>query len=138
MCQETSKSLSPIESPRPVPFDSAEEAWFWFIRCQKMRSEGVKYRPATLMMPRPCEPVDVYCVAKKLHQVRRLTDLHLGALARFGMLECPPDPRNREEQLSATLWDEALDRMLTPLRIKGIVGMPECSDMTSGYAHAAR
>jgi hypothetical protein len=42
-------------------------------------------------------------------------------LLTFGRRLAPPDPRCREEAQAAFLWDEALDRLTTPWREKGIV-----------------
>jgi len=42
-------------------------------------------------------------------------------LGTYGLYERPPDPRCRKEQNAFHLWDEALDRLTTVLRQKGIV-----------------
>ena len=46
---------------------------------------------------------------------------HLAILGIFGLQERPPDPRRRDQQRAFRLWDEALDRLTTVLRQKGIV-----------------
>lgn len=106
--------------PAASPFGSAEEAWFWFVRCQIVRRDGARFSASSGLF-RPCDPDDVYLVIIALKRQRVLTGLHLETLGRFGMLGRPPDARCREQESAARLWDEALDRLTTPLREKGIV-----------------
>ena len=101
--------------PRPyydtptAPFVNAEEAWFWFMRCQRAREEGAEH------------PDDLYRAAVGLLRKRQITAEHLRVLAFFGVCERPPDPRCRDEERSARLWDEALDKLTTVLKKKGII-----------------
>lgn len=119
-------------TPRPLsvrpsrPFGSAEEAWMWFWRCQLAREEGARYT-ADAGEARPCDPDDVYRAAAALHRRRTLSAGHIRVLAGYGRRLAPPDPRLDEEEREARLWDEALDRLETPLRAKGIVAPPEMS-----------
>ncbi len=46
---------------------------------------------------------------------------HLRVLENYGLREAAPDPRAEEERLDSRLWDEALDRMSTVLRAKGVL-----------------
>ncbi len=112
--------------PRPVTiqaaqcFQSAEEAWFWFIRAQRARREGLRHAGSGLMV-RPCESDDVYLAAVHLMRAGVIGKAHLRVLLTYGGKDRPPDPRVRDEAWAARLWDEALDRMTTVLRRKGIV-----------------
>lgn len=107
---------------RPTaPFASAEEAWFWFARCQRLRREGGRLEADAATVARPCDPDDVCRAALGLRRVGVIRNRHLAVLARFGLGERPPDGRRRDEADAARLWDEALDRMTTVLRAKGIV-----------------
>jgi hypothetical protein len=106
--------------PAASPFRSAEEAWFWFVRCQVVRRDGARFAASSGLF-RPCDPDDVYLAITTLKRQRVLTSLHLETLGRFGLLGRPPDSRCREQERAARLWDEALDRLTTPLREKGIV-----------------
>ncbi|MFQ5765286.1 MAG: hypothetical protein ACE5GT_10165 [Rhodospirillales bacterium] len=114
-------------TPRPtyeaptIPFLDAEEAWFWFVRCQRARAEGVRFEGVAGSAARPCDPDDLYRAVVDLHRRRRITAEHLRVLALFGLSERPPDSRCREEERSARLWTEALDRLETVLKEKGIV-----------------
>lgn len=106
---------------RPVaPFNSAEEAWFWFVRCQQVRQEGARLGDSGLFM-RPCDPDDVYRAVKALMHQGLLRTQHLKALATFGMNGRPPDARRPDEVTAGRLWIEALDHLSTILRMKGIV-----------------
>lgn len=103
-----------------APFRSAEEAFFWFVRCQIVRRDGARFEAGNGLR-RPCDPDDVYLVIITLRRRRVLDAAHLETLGRFGILGRPPDRRCREEEAAARRWDEALDRLTTPLRAKGIL-----------------
>lgn len=104
-----------------APFTSAEQAWFWFVRCQQLRREGARFRDSRSGFARPCDPDDIYRVVTRLARHGFLRTQHLSVLARFGEHGRPPDTRCGEEAASARLWDEALDRLTTALAAKGIV-----------------
>lgn len=101
-------------------FTDAEQAWFWFIRCQQVRRDGARLKGSGLA-DRPCDPDDIYCAVIRLARNGILKPSHLRVLGQYGLRGCPPDPRCQNEQPDARLWDQALDRLTTPLRRKGIV-----------------
>ena len=113
--------------PRPyydtptAPFLNAEEAWFWFIRCQKARADGARFEANMGNKVRPCDPDDLYRAVAVLSRGRKLTPEHLNILGTYGLSDRPPDPRRREEERPARLWDEALDKLSTILKNKGII-----------------
>lgn len=117
-CRYTPKKQS--QAPT-VPFLNAEEAWFWFVRSQRARLEGAKLRSNEADVVRPCDPDDLYRILMKLVRARNLGRRHMKVLAFFGFSERAPDNRLREEQRAFRLWDEALDRLTTVLKEKGIV-----------------
>ena len=104
-----------------VPFTSAEEAWFWFMRCQRARLDGARFLEGEGLVTRPCEPDDLYRALKSLLRRRLIRGEHVKILTRFGWNDRPPDPRCRDEERPYRLWDEALDRLTTILRKKEIV-----------------
>jgi len=104
-----------------IAFDSAEEAWFWFIRCQQIRREGAKLDSELEATSRPCDPDDVYRAAERLLRNGHIRSAHVKVLGHFGRLQRTPDPRCPEQAKAAKFWTEALDRLSTPLRAKGIV-----------------
>lgn len=109
------------QQPAAAPFCSAEEAWFWFIRCLRARRDGARFQNSNNGSARPCEPDDLYLAVMRLFISRRIGKEHLQVLEAFGLRETPPDPRRQEEQRAARLWDMALDRLETILKSKGIV-----------------
>ena len=111
----------PMAYKRVVLFVDAEEAWFWYIRSERARREGARLSAAASNETRPCEPDDLYRMVMALRRRRKLGDDHLRVLAQYGWRECPPDPRVFEEEHALILWNEALDRLTTPLKAKGIV-----------------
>jgi len=104
-----------------APFADAEQAWFWFIRCQLARDEGVQFEAGLGKMARPCDPDDIYRAAVGLKRQGRIGGRHLRVLATFGLCGRPPDRRCPDEEQPARLWDEALDLLTTVLIAKGIV-----------------
>ncbi len=112
-----------VHSPicRAELFESAEAAWFWFARCQTLRYEGARFDRFANDVERPCDPDDIYRVLMQLRRSGLLGPQHVAVLVRFGAALRPPDPRHTAETHAARLWDEALDRLTTPLRVKGIV-----------------
>lgn len=104
-----------------VPFCDAEEAWFWYMRAQRARVEGCRFRGASGGTVRPCDPDDLYRAVMGLYRQGLIGSPHLKVLARFGYDDCPPDPRLRDHARAHFLWHEALDRLSTVLRQKGII-----------------
>lgn len=102
------------------PFVSAEEAWFWYVRCQEARRQGARFANAATY-ERPCDPDDIYRAVLCLIRGGRIRQAHLLVLGRFGLLGRPPDRRCSEEQRLASLWEEALDRLASVLGKKGIL-----------------
>jgi len=113
-----------LKAGMATPFVSAEEAWFWFIRCQRAREDGARFEDRGVTI-RPCEPDDIYRVAKALVKSRKMHINHLKTLVDYAWEERVPDHRLWSEQQAARLWDEALDYMTTVLAHKGIIEVEE-------------
>jgi len=103
------------------PFQSVEEAWFWFVRCQKARDQGARFERGMELFARPCDPDDIYRAVKTLTRQKLINRSHIRVLHRYGNLERAPDPRDWDEERCHVLWDQALDRLSTVLRSKDIV-----------------
>jgi hypothetical protein len=117
-------SPAPFECDHGIhqrPFSHAEEAWFWFIHCQRVRREGARLSSGGATFGRPCDPDDIYCTVMRLRERMLITTAHLRVLATFGLRGYPPDTRCPEERPAARLWNETMDRLSTPLREKGII-----------------
>lgn len=104
-----------------TPFNSTEEAWFWFVQAQDARANGARVRAGQALVPRPCEPVDVARAVDRLYRQRRLFREHLAVMVHYGRRFMAPDPQRRHEARASNLWREALDRLDPVLRGKGIV-----------------
>ncbi len=102
-------------------FTTAEEAWLWYARCQIARNEGVRFTAGLGDVARPCDPDDIVREVQRLYRAKILRRSHLSILSRFGSMLTPPNPHDGHGRGEAVLWDEALDRLTTPLRHKGIV-----------------
>ncbi len=104
-----------------IPFESAQEAWFWFIAAQTAKNDGARFVSGAGLYPRPCEPVDILKVLDRLYRNRRLLRDHLLVLRHYGRRHLPPDPARAKEIRAYKLWTEALERIEDVLITKGIV-----------------
>lgn len=117
----------PSHTPRfasfsaPVPFVSAEEAWFWTMSALIARRDGARIVAGKGNKVRPCEPDDVIKCLDRLYRQRRIDLVHARILRIWGERSSAPDPRHLSERTDARLWREALSRLEWPLRVKGIV-----------------
>lgn len=101
------------------PFRSAEQAWFWTMAALRARHSGARTTGGT--MRRPCDPDDVVKCLDQLYRNRRVDLGHARALRVWGERQAAPDLNRASEHLDAVLWNEALERLAWPLRMKGIV-----------------
>ena len=104
-----------------TPFDSAEEAWFWFIQAQQARLDGAQISQGIGLIPRPCEPIDILQALDRLHRQKKLVMDHLLVLRYYGRRMLPPDPRRAKEMRAWKLWTEALSRLAKALEAKKII-----------------
>ena len=91
------------------------------MHAQRARAEGGRFRGAAGGIARPCDPDDLYRAVMGLRRRRLIGRDHLKVLARFGYMDCPPDPRITDQARAHTLWRQALDRLTTVLKGKGII-----------------
>lgn len=110
-----------FDSDNSVPFESVEQAWFWFITAQKAISEGARISAGVSNIHRPCEPIDILRCIDSLYRKRRLIKDHILVLRHYGMRYLPPDPYRVREARAASLWREAMERLEEVLCKKGIV-----------------
>lgn len=116
------KKFFPISQGREsVPFESAEEAWFWFILAQQARHDGARIAAGQGLYTRPCEPMDILKVAERLYRNRMLTMDHFHVLRHYGRRQYAPDIRRVKEHRAHKLWREAMERIEPILVRKGIV-----------------
>lgn len=119
--------IHPIEKQKAentTPFDSVEEAWFWFVQAQLAKESGARITMGQSVTPRPCEPIDVLRVLDRLYRQRRLLMDHVHVLKHYGLRQMAPDPERVREMRANMLWKEAMLRMAPVLIRKGIVKEP--------------
>lgn len=105
----------------PRPFETAEQAWFWFIQAYAARSDGARITAGGGEVARPCEPLDILAVLDRLYRNRALTRDHVAVLGHYGRRQSPPEPDRPLEQRAHLLWWEAMAHLRTALEIKGIL-----------------
>lgn len=103
------------------PFDSVEQAWFWFIQAQQARVDGARFMAGAGLIPRPCEPIDILQALDGLYRARKLTMDHLLVLRHYGRRMISPDPRRAKEIRGYRLWTEGLNALSQVLEAKKIV-----------------
>ena len=121
MGNDTRETKELSEEGGTHPFDSAEQAWFWFIQAQQARNEGARYSSGLALFPRPCEPADILKILDNLYRQRRLLRDHLLVLRHYGRRQLAPDYNRVKEAIAHNLWTEALERIEPVLIRKGIV-----------------
>lgn len=131
------KNLPPIyeHDKNTVPFESAEEAFFWFIAAQQAMNDGARVAAGKSLCPRPCEPTDIYNVLSRLHRNRRLHMSHFRVLRHYGVRGMAPDPSRIKEMQAHKLWAEAMYCM-EPILIRKRIVMPQCENF--GHVNWAR
>jgi len=112
------KYLSSIEQ-ETTPFESSEEAWFWYCLCEKEKSNGRSQHRSKIT--RPCETTDIFIAVKKLLRLGILKPYHIKVLAKYGFQQVPPHPHFGDSSTICRLWQEALDFLERLLIKKGIV-----------------
>ena len=110
-----------IREMQTVPFETTEEAWFWFIQAQQARIDGARFVSGLGLVPRPCEPVDILNILNRMHRSRRLLWEHLLVLRYYGQRNLPPDAQRLKEARAYRLWAEAMERLEPVFTDKGIV-----------------
>ncbi len=110
----------------PEPFETAEDAWFWFIQAYTARHDGAKITADAGAIARPCEPVDILVILEKLYRNRRLLRDHVLVLRHYGKRQIPPDPSRLKEVRAHTLWKEAL-RILEDVFIRKAIIHARCT-----------
>lgn len=102
-------------------FESAEEAWFWFIDAQGARNDGARFTAGLGIAIRPCEPVDILKILDRLYRQRMLRRDHFLVLRHYGRRMIPPDQRRTKEIRAYKLWKEAMEKLTPVLERKGII-----------------
>ena len=106
---------------RTQPFGSAEEAWLWTMSALRARRDGARYTANLGLVTRPCEPDDVVRCLDALYRRRRIDLVHARILRIWGERQTPPNPAYATERCDFRLWQEVLERLDAPLRLKGIL-----------------
>ena len=100
---------------------NAEEAWFWGLNAIRARAEGENQSHGHTGPNRPCEPDDIAASVERLRRERKLDRDHVRTLVLFGLQYLPPRASEPREASDARRWDEAMDRLTTIWRRKGII-----------------
>ncbi len=111
----------PLGDGEVTLFASAEQAWFWFVRCQAARIDGARVVADIGAVTRPCDPDDIYNAVTRLWRGGVIGQAHLQVLEYYGLVERLPDRRVAAESRKADLWDEAMLALRDVLVRRGIV-----------------
>ena len=106
------------------PFDTAQDAWLWTMAALVARREGARVVAGAGRVQRSCEPDDVVKCLDRLYRQRRIDLVHARIMRLWGERGEAPNPRYAREKADWRLWNEAMQRLDWPLRMKGIVAGP--------------
>jgi hypothetical protein len=101
----------------PVPFRSADEAWWWYCLMQAERRAG--HKSSGSGPGRPCDIDDVALAFNRLRRSKRILNHHVEVMVRYGHAQRPPDRRIDPRGLQA--WNEGIDALHTLLAQKNII-----------------
>lgn len=104
-----------------VPFDTTEQAWFWFVEANQARNDGARFGSRKGGVPRPCEPIDILKSLERLYRNRMLSWDHILVLNHYGKRLVRPDAERVRETRASMLWDQAIKRLDAVLKRKAIV-----------------
>lgn len=113
------KYLTFTDNREFTPFESAEEAWFWYCLCESLGSERAKGHSGKTV--RPCETSDIILAVKHLLHEGLLKPEHIRILQKYGFEQAPPHINFGATQKICTLWKEAISGLHSILKRKGIV-----------------
>lgn len=106
---------------KPVPFNSAEEAWFWTMRAIKARQGDLGPQNGAGSVARPCDPDDIMRTLDAIYRRRGIDLSHARVLRAYGAKGQRPDPTDPRQFPAFQLWREAMEKLDAPLRRKGII-----------------
>lgn len=113
------KYLKYTDTRECVPFETAEEAWFWCCLCEQLGHE--RARGGAAKTARPCESSDIVIALKRLGREGRLKPEHIRVLRHYGLEQAPPHPNFGASHHICRLWQEGIRFLDTLLKQKGIV-----------------
>ncbi|MGR4001074.1 MAG: hypothetical protein OD811_04720 [Alphaproteobacteria bacterium] len=119
-----------------VPFETPEEAWFWYVCWRKVLHDGGggRWRYAPPRIVRPCEPVEIGVAIRRLHLQRMILREHLSILRIYGLRGRAPVVDSVRGCRDLALWLEAMNCLGAVLQGKGIVDWlwhPVCAEERS-------
>ncbi len=113
------KYQTQTDNRETTPFESSEEAWFWYCLCEQLGH--LRARGGDSNIARPCESSDIIIAVKKLLNKGKINPDHMRILQRYGAEQAPPHPHFGASRRICELWHEAMGFLDIILRQKGIV-----------------
>lgn len=108
---------------RPVgePFESAEEAVLWSLRCQAARDDGARVVAGLGLVVRPCDPDDIGRMIRHLCKKKILNSHHMGILNRYGRRMAMGGYVGGNAPRAAHLWAQILSSLSPELQVRGVI-----------------
>ena len=101
-------------------FETAQDAWMWFCFCETTPKAK---QSSCSEFSYPCEPSDIAIIIKRLFMQKKISKAQLDILEKYGIKQMPPHENYGDSKRICLLWKQALERILEPLRTKGIIGL---------------
>ncbi|MBI1425799.1 MAG: hypothetical protein GC149_20430 [Gammaproteobacteria bacterium] len=108
-----------------VPFENAEEAFFWFMTAQAAKNDGARCIGGCGKILRPCKPIDILKAIDALYRGKEIMMDHALVLRHYGRKLMAPDRYRDKERRAHMLWHEAMEKLEAVLQRKGIVAVPQ-------------
>ena len=113
------KYLKQTDNRLTTPFESSEEAWFWYCLCEQLGSQRGHGHEGKVS--RPCESSDIILSVKRLFHKGLLKLEQIRVLQKYGFEQAPPHIHFGATERICRLWREAMGYLDSLLKQKGIV-----------------
>ena len=102
-------------------FESVEQAWFWFCRCNSYKQYGVRGIGDCETTKRLCEINDIYRIIKMLRFQNILSNRHLRIMKKWGYEQMCPHRSYGAKRSEELLWAYSMKVLEDVLISKGLV-----------------
>lgn len=104
-----------------MPFENAEEVWFWFCASLEARGDGLRARGDYCGEPRCCEIGDIQRIIKSMKSNNHATNRHLRVMVKYGSIMQPPYYYRSAKRSEIALWEEFVRNFEYYLQVKKIL-----------------
>lgn len=104
-----------------VPFENAEEVWFWFCSSVSARGDGLRSKSDYWGKLRLCELADIHNIIKAMKRNHHLSNRHLRIMIKWGTEQISPFYERSAKRSEIRLWEEGVKNFEIYLKHKKIL-----------------